>query len=117
MYTHSPCQHGVEQHPETPDINSSVVALLLEDFGGHKVSRVARGHQQTILRSQLLGKTKVSNAQDIVGTILLGVEDVGGLEVTMDHSLLVEVLDSGGLQHQGRGERGEIGGSEEGRRG
>lgn len=97
-HTHSPRQHSVQQHPKAPDIDGRVVPLFLQHLWGHKVSCVTRRHQKTVLRSQLLGKTKVSYAQGIVRARFLGIEDVGGLQVAMDDPLLVEVLDGGCLQ-------------------
>ncbi len=93
----SPSQHGVEEDPQTPDINGGIVSLLLEHLGGHKVSRVAWRHQEPVLSSQLLGKAKVCNAQCLVVAMRFAVEDVGGFQVSMHHPLQVQVLDRGGL--------------------
>ena len=93
----SPCQHGVEEHTETPDIDGRIVTLLLQHLRGHKIGSVARGHEQSILCSQLLGKAKVCNVQSLMGAVGFGIENIGWFQVSVDHSLLVQVLDSGGL--------------------
>ena len=112
-HTHSPGQHGVQKHPQAPDINGSVIALFLEHFRRHKVGRVAGRHEEAILSAKLFSETKVCNAEKRGLCPRLGVEHVGRLQVTMDHPLLVKVVYCGGLW----GEEGEGGGEDgEGRR-
>jgi len=104
----SPRQHGIEENSQTPDIDGCVVALLLQHLRSHEISRVARSHQQAVLGSKLLGEAEVSDAESVVRTVGLGVEDVGWLQVSVDHALLVEMLDGRRLR-EGKEERGRRG--------
>ena len=58
-----PREHNVKQHSEAPDITGGVVALPLENFGGHKVGGVAGRREEAVIRSQLFGKSEINDAQ------------------------------------------------------
>ena len=90
---HSPSQHGVEENSQTPYVDGCIVALLLQHLRSYEICRVARSHQQTIFSSELLGEAKVSNAEGLVRTVGLGVEDIGRLQVSVDYAFLVKILD------------------------
>ena len=88
-----PRQHYEEQYSQAPDVACCVVSLPLEHLRSHEVGRVARGHEKAVLGPQLLGEAKVADP-DAAGVARgVGVKDVGGFEVAVDHAVLVEVLD------------------------
>lgn len=51
----------------------------------YEVSGVARRHQQPVLRSQLFGEAEVADADGLGVPALVHVQDVAGLQVSVDH--------------------------------
>ena len=66
-------------------------------LGSYEICRVARSHEQPVLRTQLLGKAEVSDPQTLWLAGRVGIEEVGWLEIPVDHPLLVEEVNSGRL--------------------
>jgi hypothetical protein len=51
---------------------------------GHKIRRVAGGHEQPVLSSQLLGKPKITDSDGFRVSRLIHVQDVTWLQVPMN---------------------------------
>lgn len=51
----------------------------------YKVSSVARGHQQTVVGTQLLSEAKVTDPDRLWIPRLVNIEDVAGLKVSVHH--------------------------------
>lgn len=51
----------------------------------HKVSRVARGHEQAVVGTQLLSEAEVTDPDGLGIARLVNVENVTGLQVSVDH--------------------------------
>lgn len=63
------------------------------DLRGHKICGVAGCHEQPVLSSQLLGKSKIGNSEALGLAGRAGVEEIGWLQVPVDHALLVQEVD------------------------
>lgn len=108
----SPSQHGVEQNPQAPDVTPLVIALTLQHLktpnttfisvradlgpeglrGSHnanlrsdEVSGVARRHQQAVVSTQLLSKSKVTDPDGLWISRIIDIEDVAWLQVSVHH--------------------------------
>lgn len=57
----------------------------MANLGCHKVGGVTRRHEQTVLCSQLFGETKVADPDGLGVPALVHVEDVTGLQVSVNH--------------------------------
>ena len=82
---HLPGEHDEEEDPEAPDVAGGVVALPLEHLGRDKVGGVAGRHEEAVLGAELLGEAEVADAEGVGIAAVVGVEDVGRLQVTMDY--------------------------------
>lgn len=54
-------------------------------LGGDEVGGVTRGHEQAVLRSQLLGEAKVADPDGLGVPALVHIQDVTGLQVSVHH--------------------------------
>ena len=60
------------------------------DLGGHEICGVAGGHEQPVLGPQLLGKSEIGNSEALGLAGRTGVEEIGWLQIPVDHALLVQ---------------------------
>ena len=57
----------------------------MDHLRGHKISSVARSHQEPVLCSQLFGKSKVTDAYWLWVARLIHIQDVTGFKVPVNH--------------------------------
>lgn len=51
----------------------------------YKISRIAGCHQKPVLRAQLLREPKITDTQTSRGTSVVSIENIGRLQISVDH--------------------------------
>ena len=82
------CQfHGCDT--QGPDVGSKVIASLLDHFRSHPKRGANKGHALRFHVGELGGNTKVGQ----LDLTLVGEEDIGSFDVSMDFARRVEVVE------------------------
>lgn len=80
--------HGGDS--ERPDVSLEIVTILLDDLWRHPKGSADKGHPLRFDVGELGGDTEISE----LDSARLGKEDVGSLDITMDLSSGVEVIEA-----------------------
>lgn len=87
-----PSEHDEKKNAEAPNVTSGIITLTFENFGSNEIGRVTRCHEEPIFGSKLFGKAKVTNAQRVRISSVIGVKNVGGLEIAVNNLTLESSL-------------------------
>ena len=66
-------------------------------LGGHEIGGIAGSHEESVLCSQLFGKPEICDPEALRFAGRTGIQEVGWLQISVNHALLVQKVDCGRL--------------------
>lgn len=75
-------------------INETLLSTNVEAYlRGNEISSITWCHKKPVLSAHLFGETKIKNTDGFRRTAFRGKQNIARLQVTMDNSLLMKIVD------------------------